>query len=265
MPDIDERPVLRVGRTLARADVLYKAIAFAVLTPLIGGLLRLLIGRTGKTAVADADIVLFFFTTQVGAFALILIGALILGVTAVEQACLMTIILAGMRGRGVRDALAHAAARAFPVVRLTAMAVLRVLVIVAPFLAVIGLAYWAFLTGHDINFYLTHRPPEFVATLAIAGVVVAALAVVLTLKGLGWPLVVPIVVFESMLPVRAFAESARRMKGRMKGRRPAARGVAGALHRDPDRDHVGGARLRAREVVERYTRMSQPSGCSSSS
>jgi glycerophosphoryl diester phosphodiesterase len=218
MPGIDDRPILKHWRALIAADLVYKAIAFAILTPLIGLLLRLLIRRTGKTAVADADIALFFFTTRPGVLALLLIGALAIGVTALEQTCLMTIMLAAMRGQTtrVRDALAHAAARAFPVVRLTGMIFVRVFGILVPFVAIIGLAYWVFLTGHDINFYLTYRPPAFTAALAIAGVAIAALAIVLARKALSWLLVLPLVAFENVLPVRAFAESARRMDGRRK-------------------------------------------------
>lgn len=218
MPGIDDRPILKHWRALVAADLVYKAIAFAILTPLIGVLLRLLIRRTGKTAVADADIALFFFTTRPGVLALLLIGALAIGVTALEQTCLMTIMLAAMRGQTtrVRDALAHAAARAFPVVRLTGMIFVRVFGILVPFVAIIGLAYWVFLTGHDINFYLTYRPPAFTAALAIAGVAVAGLSIVLARKALSWLLVLPLVAFENVLPVRAFAESARRMDGRRK-------------------------------------------------
>ena len=162
LPATSERPILRVWRTLAATDIVYKAIAFALLTPLIGLLLRLLIRRTGRTAVADVDIALFFFTTKSGSVALLLVGALIIGVTALEQACLMTIVLAALRDRRlrVRDAMAHGASRAFSILRLTAMIVVRVLLIVAPFVAAISLTYWTFLRGHDINFYLTHRPPN---------------------------------------------------------------------------------------------------------
>jgi glycerophosphoryl diester phosphodiesterase len=213
---IDDRPVLREWRALAATDILYKAIAFAVLTPLITVLLRLLIRRTGTTAVADVDIAVFLFTTRAGVAALLLVSALILGVTAVEQACLMTIVLAALRGGRlrVRDAMAHAGSRAFAIVRLTAMIVVRVLVIVAPFAAAIGVTYWALLGGHDINFYLTTRPPAFWGAVAIAGIVVAALLAVLARVTLSWLLVLPLVVFEHVLPVLAFAESARRMKGR---------------------------------------------------
>jgi glycerophosphoryl diester phosphodiesterase len=89
-----------------------------------------------------------------------------------------------------------------------------VLAIVAPFAAALGLTYWALLRGHDINFYLTHRPPAFLAAVAIAAIVGVALAIVLARKVSSWLLVLPLVVFENVLPVRAFAESGRRMAGR---------------------------------------------------
>ena len=218
MPATSERPILRVWRTLAATDIVYKAIAFALLTPLIGVLLRLLIRRTGKTAVADVDIAMFFFTTRVGFLALILVGALVIAVTALEQACLMTLMLAALRGRHlrVRDAMAHGATRAFSILRLTAMIVVRVLLIVAPFAAAIGVTYWALLSGHDINYYLTHRPPEFVKAVAIVAVIAVGLVIVLARVAAGWLLVLPLVSFEKVLPLFAFAESARRMKGRRK-------------------------------------------------
>ena len=112
MAGSNDRPVPGAWRALAATDILYKAIAFAVLTPLIAALLRLLIRRTGTTALADVDIALFFFTTPLGAFALFLVAALVIGIVALEQACLMTIVLTALRGSRprVRDAFAHGAA-----------------------------------------------------------------------------------------------------------------------------------------------------------
>jgi glycerophosphoryl diester phosphodiesterase len=213
-----ERPFLRAWRPLAETDLVYRAIAFAILTPAIGLLLRLLIRRTGSTAIADVDIALFFFTTRVGAAALLLVGALLAAVTALEQACLMTIVLAALRGRRLRarDAIAHSATRALAILRTTGLLVLRALWIVAPFAAALGLTYWALLSEHDINFYLRDRPPEVLAAAAIVAVIVAALAAVVIHKGLSWLLVLPLVVFEGVVPRRAFAESARRMRGRRK-------------------------------------------------
>jgi len=218
MTGTDNRPVLRAWRELAATDILYKAIAFALLTPLITVLFRLLVRRTGSTAVADVDIALFFFTTKSGSLALILVGGLLIAVTALEQACLMSIVLSALRGARprVRDAFAHAAKRSQAVLRLTAQLVVRVLVLVAPFVAGIGATYWALLSGHDINFYLTNRPPAFLGAVAIAGVIALGLAIVLVRKTLSWLLVLPLVVFENVLPVRAFGESSRRMTGHRK-------------------------------------------------
>ena len=212
------RPLLRSWRALAATDLVYKAIAFAILTPAVGVLLRLLIRRTGNAAVADADIALFFFTTPAGALALLLVGALTIGITALEQASLMTVLLAGSTGRRLRprDAILRSLSKAVAVLRLTAHLVVRALAIVAPFAAVIGAAYWALLRAHDINFYLTARPPELLAAVAIAAVAGIGLVALVLRKGLDWLLALPLVLFEDVPPRRAFGESARRMLGRRK-------------------------------------------------
>ena len=206
----------RAAVAFAQIDILYKAIAFAILTPLIGLLFRLLIARSGHAALADVEIALFFFTTKPGVVALLLVSGLIVAVSALEQACLMTVGLAREKEQAsrVRDAFAFVAARSFAILRLTVQLVARFLVIVLPFLAAIGAVYWIFLRRHDINYFLNAKPPEFLGAVATAGVIVLAMAIVLLRKIGAWLLVLPVVVFEGVLPFRAFAESARRMAGR---------------------------------------------------
>ena len=46
-----------------------------------------------------------------------------------------------------------------------AVAVPRLLLIALPFLATIGALYWVFLRTYDINYYLTQKPPEFLAAV----------------------------------------------------------------------------------------------------
>jgi glycerophosphoryl diester phosphodiesterase len=99
-------------------------------------------------------------------------------------------------------------------VRVALNLVVRLLLLVLPFAAVLGLTYVLLLRRYDINFYLTDRPSAFYAAAAIGAVAVAGLAVVLVRRGAAWVLVLPIVVFEGVLPWRAFGESARRMQGR---------------------------------------------------
>lgn len=193
----------------------YNVIAAVVLLPLVGAFFQLLIARTHSAALADVDIARYFFTTVPGAVVLILVSALIIAVTAIEQACLMIIGLGQARGvrLRVRDALVHGAARAWPILRLTTLLVIRVLIIIIPFAAAMGVTYWALLRQHDINYYLTDRPPVFWLAAAIIGAISVALVVVLVSKVVNWFVILPLVVFEGVLPVSAFAESARRMRG----------------------------------------------------
>ncbi len=195
--------------------LLYTALATVVLLPLIGLFLRVLIARTHGAAVADVEIAWFFFTTGPGVVALLLVSALLAAVTALEQACLMSVGLGQARGTvpRVRDAFAHAAARTAPILGLTLRLVLRVMMVIVPFALVSGAAYWGLLHRHDINYYLAARPTEFWAAAAIVGAAAAACIVSIIKKALDWMLILPLILFEGMTPRAAFSESARRMGG----------------------------------------------------
>ena len=203
-------------RTLAGVELFVAAIAFIVITPMSEALLRMLVSRSGSSAVTDVDVALFFFTTMSGLAALLLLLAASVGIAIFGQACLMTAGLARARGVRVRvrDAVMHGATRAVSILWLTLGLSLRLFLFAAPFLAAIGATYWLLLGEHDINYYLKARPPMFIAACAIVAVLALSLAIILARKLSGWVLVLPLVVFERMRPGRAFAESARRMSGR---------------------------------------------------
>ena len=83
-------------RALALTDLAYKLVSFALLTPATLLLLRWAMARTGTAVVADVEIASFFLTTRPGILSLILGGAILTGITALEMACLMA-ILSGLR------------------------------------------------------------------------------------------------------------------------------------------------------------------------
>ena len=74
-------------RSLAITDLVYKGVAFALLTPATVLLVRWMASRTGTRVIADADIARFFLTTRVGVLILIFGGAIFLAITALEMAC----------------------------------------------------------------------------------------------------------------------------------------------------------------------------------
>jgi len=76
-------------RVLAQTDLVCKLISFALLTPGTLLLLRSAMSRTGTLVVADTEIATFFLTTRQGMVALIVVGAILAGITAlIRPGCL---------------------------------------------------------------------------------------------------------------------------------------------------------------------------------
>jgi len=74
----------RAWRELLATDVLYKVLAFGILTPLVGIALRAFVSTSGNSVLADTDIL--FFLSPVGLLALVVLSALSLAIVALEQA-----------------------------------------------------------------------------------------------------------------------------------------------------------------------------------
>lgn len=204
----------RSWKELALTDVAYKIIALIVLTPLVGILFRVLVAMSGRSILADQDI-LFFFLGPAGWVCFVVVGGLWLGIVALEQAALMGILCAAADGRrlGVLPALRFALATARPVILVTARLLAFTLLTVLPFLAVIGLIYVTLLGQHDINFYLKEKPPVFWVALGLASVAVAALGALLLRLVTGWFFALPVVLFENVGAANALRTSRDRASG----------------------------------------------------
>ncbi len=201
-------------KDLALTDVTYKIIAFVLLTPLVGIVFRTLLAFSGKKVLADQDI-LVFFLGPVGWICFILVGAMALGIVALEQTALIG-ILAASRGRqciGVIGAVRFTSTNAWPVIQVTARIVAWTLLTLAPFLAVAGLTFLTLLTDYDINFYLKEKPPEFLIAVSIGGLLVIVLVAVLLRLLTSWFFALPLVLFEDIRPSNALGESRARVCG----------------------------------------------------
>jgi len=205
----------RAWRSLAITDLVYKAIAFAILTPAATLLLYSFRAAAGERVVADVDIARFLLTTPAGIASLLIGTTLIVAITAVELACLMAIGLGCNKGvhLDARAALEFGAANAFDVLRLISHMVVRLIGALAPFLLAAGLVYFALLDDHDINYYLSRRPPEFVYAAILGSALGVVLAGLLLRTIARWSLSMPLMLFEGVHPRRALGESARRVEG----------------------------------------------------
>jgi glycerophosphoryl diester phosphodiesterase len=136
-------------------------------------------------------------------------------ITAVENSCLMAVGFARAHGITLEapGALRFGGRRALDVLRVAIQMVLRLVGGVIPFAVAAGAVYLVLLRDHDINYYLSQRPPEFKTALAIAALLGVGLAALLLRTAARWALALPLVLFENVAPHRALGESARRGKG----------------------------------------------------
>ncbi len=206
------------GKELALTDLVFKIIAFIVLTPLVGVLFRVLLAWSGSAVLSDVDI-LFFFLGPVGWVCFIVVGSLSIGIIALEQASLMAILYAGTVGQrpGIWGALRFAYVRAWPVIQLTTRVIVSTLLAATPFLAVAALVYFNLLTTYDINYYLQERPPVFLVALGVGAIILVTLLALLLRLFTGWFFALPLVLFAGFSAMRALSQSRESACGR---RRP---------------------------------------------
>lgn len=199
-------------KPLLLTDTAYKLVAVILLIPLTTALFRWFLELSGTSFIADADIALFLLQ-PLGLLTAVVVAGVLIAIVALEQAALMAVVRGGHHGQSVsaQSALAFAAAKAWPVLRLTVRLVLTVLAVAVPFLAVGGGIWLALLSKFDINYYLTDKPREFWIAVSLIGADLAVLLVVLVRVLAGWAFVLPMVIFENRAPgaaIRASRESA---------------------------------------------------------
>ena len=195
------------------ADLLFKLLTFVVLVPLVVGLLHVLLWVTERGTLTDIDVVLFLLT-PVGAVGMLLLAAVWVGITAIEQATLLSLLVAGEDGEGsVLAAIGTAFRNSATVVNLMCRLVCWVVAVSTPGVVGAGLVVWLLLGKHDINFYLTEKPPEFLFVVGIGVVLVVGLTAALLRLFSGWFLAVPLLIFEGVSPRDALASSWKRLAG----------------------------------------------------
>lgn len=203
-----------VWRQLLLADVLFKAIAFVVLVPLTVGLLHGILWLTGRGTLTDTD-VLFFLLTPGGAVGMCLVGAVWLSITALEQATLLTLLVAEQDEKGsVWAATRWAFLHSLKVIQVMFRVICWVVIVSAPVVFCAVLAAQRLLGKHDINFYLAERPPEFFVAIGVGGLLVVGLAALLLRLFSGWFLSLPLLIFEGVSPRDSLATSWKRLAGR---------------------------------------------------
>lgn len=183
------RPVLLTG-------ISCKLLTFAVLTPIVSLAFRWFVGSSGRTVLADKDI-LFFILSPVGGICLITVGGLWLAIVALEQAALLHVLYhresAGLAR--MLEAIGFALSHGRVVLVLTVRFVAYSLLIASPFFAAAGAVYLLLLNQYDINYYLSEKPPSFWLAVGCGSLIALALTAVLLRSFSGWVFALPVLLF----------------------------------------------------------------------
>ncbi|GAA4888163.1 hypothetical protein GCM10023333_21950 [Ferrimonas pelagia] len=207
-------PAWQRRRTFALAHLLYSAIGLVVLLPLLGVMGRVLLSWSGSDVLTDEEILRFALSGP-GAIAAILMGALLLFVSVFEQACMMTLAASQHDDKPgqILSALSHNLKRAPRLFEFSLCLVLRLALIILPFIAVAAIAGLALLTEYDINFYLYQKPTAFWWALAILAALLAGLIPLLLGKLLDWSMALPLILFSNTSAKASFVLSQQMISG----------------------------------------------------
>jgi glycerophosphoryl diester phosphodiesterase len=190
-----------------------RLLQFIVFTPLAAGVLRLGLLRWGRASVGNFEIATFLLSPT-GLVAALCLGTLFLVTQYFELAGLIRIFASDRlhwwsalrSSSGLLPHLIAVGARQLVVYGLLAV----------PFAAGVGLAYWLFWSGSDLNGLIILRPPRFWSGAILAAVCCLAYLLFAARWFLRWSLAVPILCIEPGMSTSAsLAESERRTRGQL--------------------------------------------------
>jgi glycerophosphoryl diester phosphodiesterase len=215
------RVAAAAGRDLWRAlpdlllfHVLFAAAGAVVVGPLSAWLFQQFVAASGNAALGNFDIARFLLTPYG-----LIVGFVLIALTAslqcAELAGFVYIAYAAAENRRVTyyDALRVIASRALRLVWASARVLAVLAAVLLPFLAGVFLTAWLLLTGHDINYYLDARPPEFWAASAVAGALATAASAALAGVSVPYVFVLPEILLRGASRREAFLQSRRLARG----------------------------------------------------
>jgi glycerophosphoryl diester phosphodiesterase len=173
-----------------------------------------LIASSGHSAVTNTDIARFLLSPAGLLAAGLLAFSTMLG-TMIEHVGVMAIVAPHLRGRNATLSETLAALRSVSL-RLVSFGVIRLgalVLLCAPIAVLAGITYVVLLSDHDINYYLTDRPPSWYAALGVGAVLATILLVILAILYVSAIFVMPILLFEDCRVARAVQESRARTEG----------------------------------------------------
>ena len=204
--------------SLLSLGVVFRVLEILLLVPLVGGIFRLGLAFSGRSVIADVDIV-YFVIGPIGAICCISIAAIQLAFLSIELVGFLGSMGATSQNQSptILDILRFAFGKTKLLLRITYSIVLRLILYVVPFLALVGLVYWLLLSKHDINFYMANSPTEWIVALSIVSVLGVAFVGLIVFELANWFFVFPLVTASNTTSSEAVQKSKELISGKKRG------------------------------------------------
>lgn len=202
-----------IGRILI-LHLIYIAIGLTFFTPLLGLLTRMMLHLSGKPMLSDLDIA-YFILTPLGMISTLFMGGILITIIVFEQASMMVIVSSSIKGTRatIASVLLFTFKQARTIYLFALRLIIRILVIILPFLVVAGVIAWLLLSEYDINYYLAEKPPVFLLAAGGIGLLLLFMTAHLVRKLISWILALPLILLTDTDPKESFAQSESLTKG----------------------------------------------------
>lgn len=162
---------LQLWKPLAMWTLLVWIMFTIILVPITTALVYFGFIRGDRLVISNEEI-LTFFLTPTGITFLLLIGGLTIITSIIRFSGIFHIVTCEMERKSITvKELAIETVSSIPgMFRLSIFSILLVLLAGAIFSFGLGIIYWIFLSGQDINYYLSVQPPEWTHSLIAGGV-----------------------------------------------------------------------------------------------
>jgi len=201
-------------RPLLAFHVYFIILAFSLLSPVSAWLLSVLVNLADVSLISNVDLARFLITPA-GLLWILVSGTLAIMAVFLQHAGMMLVVSHGRNNRFHTSitALWRVAHRLPSLLRLAAMQVFAHLLVAAPFLTIIIVAFNILLTDYDLYYVITEHPPAFWGFLALTGVMFLIITVVNGSLYLRWVLALPVLLLEELPPRQALRRSAQLSQG----------------------------------------------------
>jgi len=201
-------------RQIFAIHLLYSALAATIFAPLTGIVGQLLLQLSGKPMLSDFDIAWFIFTPA-GLIALILFASLLITILIFEQTSLMALLYSRLHNQHITTigALNYTVKNGGKIFFFALQFVLRLVFITLPFLTLSTAIAWFMISDYDINYYLTAKPPVFLATTCIIVILLLLMLILLIKLLFKWSLTLPILLFSDTPVSQLFSASGKQILG----------------------------------------------------